>query len=189
MKHLLRIATGWDITPLLLDLKRHPFLWNAHRERTVAVGTPHSQVDDIWVRYNPAGGTDQHTPHDSVWYPAYSYLPGLRPIIRGLMHAVGGERLGGVLITRIPPGGQVLPHCDNGWHAEYYDKFAVQVASHPQQAFCYADGELATAPGDVYWFNNQESHWVRNDSPVERITLIVCIRPEVPLAPAQARKE
>lgn len=176
MKHIMKIGTGVNIVPLSLALKRNPTLWNKHSDRTRTEDSPHREADDIWVRYAAAGMEEGKQPHDSVWYPSYRMLPQIREIAFGVMGLVSGERLGGVLITRIPPGGKVSPHQDHGWHAEYYSKFAVQVESHPQQAFCYEDGQLVTAPGDIYWFDNQQTHWVINDSPVERITLIFCIR-------------
>jgi quercetin dioxygenase-like cupin family protein len=96
------------------------------------------------------------------------------------MNLVRGDSLGGVLITRIPPGKQVYPHIDGGWHAKTYDKFALQIAAHPQQAFCYEDGQYVTAAGDLFWFHNQESHWVLNESPCDRITMIVCVKLDKP---------
>jgi hypothetical protein len=115
--------------------------------------------------------------HDSVWYPECDVLP-VRDIVYPLMAAVRGERLGGVLITRIPPGQQCKPHTDPGWHARYYDKFAVQIKSAPGQCFHFHGESLAAEPGEVYWFDNAHTHWVTNDSTEERITLIVCIKTE-----------
>lgn len=172
----MKIGSGINVMPLALQLKQHPHLWNINSERTTAEGTPHKAADDIWVRYADGGVAEGRSPHDSVWYPAYRMLPAIREIAFGVMGLVSGERLGGVLITRIPAGQSLDPHIDHGWHAEYYDKFAVQLESHPQQAFCYDDGKFITAPGDIYWFNNQALHWVVNDSPCDRITMILCIR-------------
>jgi quercetin dioxygenase-like cupin family protein len=59
-----------------------------------------------------------------------------------------------------------------------YEKFAVQIASAPGQAFCFEGERLETKPGDVFWFDNQHLHWVTNDTPYERVTMIVCIRKE-----------
>jgi aspartyl/asparaginyl beta-hydroxylase (cupin superfamily) len=92
------------------------------------------------------------------------------------MRKVGGKQLGGVLITRIPSGGEVQPHVDHGWHAGHYEKFAVQLRGNQEQAFCFEDAELRPEPGDLYTFDNARLHWVTNDSDSERITLIVCIR-------------
>lgn len=170
----------FDVSYLQAELEANPQLWNQFTLRTRAY--QHRQVDDIWVRYNAWENFDEEAPaafnepHDSVWYPAASFLPSLKPMIYDLMRFVEGERLGGVLITRIPPGGEVRPHVDAGWHAGYYDKFAIQVKGHPKQAFCFEGEAHITVPGDIYSFDNSHTHWVTNDSLEERITLIVCIR-------------
>ena len=173
MKNILPLRSGIDVKPLSLALRRNPQLWNDNNQRTKSQDSPHLEVDDIWVRYNP--DLTNSGPHESLWYSAVDLLPEVKDIVYPLMAMVKGERLGGVLITRIPASRRVYPHMDLGWHAEKYQKFAVQIESHPQQHFAFEDGTLITAPGDVYWFNNQSLHWVNNDSPVDRITLIVCI--------------
>jgi len=100
-------------------------------------------------------------------------------MIMRLFAAVGGTRLGGVLITRIPAGKTCKPHEDKGWHADFYkDKYAIQITSAPGQRFCFDDIEFESKPGDVYWFNNSFKHWVPNPTPYERITMIVCITKE-----------
>lgn len=121
--------------------------------------------------------------HDSVWYPAAAALRSLRTLIFELVHTFEVERLGGVLITRIPPGGEVKPHIDRGWHAGYYEKIAVQLKSAPDQFFCYADGCFECEPGTVYAFDNSFQHWVENRSDQERITCIICVRRDPALKP------
>jgi len=172
-----------DVAAAVAELDANPDLWNAYTMRTkLYEGSPHLRVDDIWVRYNawkhfnPKKPQNFSKEHDSVWYPAYAKLPALRPLIFGLMQVVEGERLGGVLITRIPAGSSVAPHVDVGWHAGYYRKFGVQLRGGPDQLFCFEGESLEAETGEVYEFDNSVKHWVQNDSQRERITMIVCIR-------------
>ena len=184
MKNLLHIAAGIDILPLLLEIKNNPQLWDEFPERTQGnPHSPHRDVHDIWVRYNSRDNLDPtcpekfHAEHDSVWYSSADKLHSVKKLVYDLMAHVRGERLGGVLITRIPPGAQCYPHSDAGsWHSAYYDKYAIQLESDCQQAFHFDEGSFSAKPGDVYWFNNQDTHWVTNSSSVDRITLIICIR-------------
>lgn len=178
MQNLLPISKGINVTALALQLRRNPALWNLNPGRTAHPNSPHREVDDIWVRYGDDYTKDGQ--HESVWLDAATHLPDAKFHARAIMSLVGGDALGGVLITRIPPGKQVYPHIDQGWHAKYYDKFALQIAGHPQQAFCYEDGSHVSATGDLFWFHNQASHWVTNDSPCERITMIVCVKLDKP---------
>ena len=168
------LYSGVDVAPLLWALQANPQVWNMNRARTVDETSPHREVDDIWIRY-AAGGDLVNEPHDSVWYPAANVLP-VREAVFPLMAAVSGERLGGILITRIRAGKQCFPHADNGWHAQYYRKFALQVQSAPGQYFCFENDRLETKPGDVYEFDNSQLHWVTNPTEYDRITMIACIR-------------
>jgi aspartyl/asparaginyl beta-hydroxylase (cupin superfamily) len=111
-----------------------------------------------------------------VWYPCAEHLPSIKHLVADVMEAVEGAQLGGVLITRIPAGKQVYPHVDQGWHATHYEKFAVQIKGNLGQMFCFKDSQLSPLEGELYWFNNQQPHWVVNNSCEDRITLICCIR-------------
>jgi hypothetical protein len=186
MSSIRHLASGYDVAPLAAQLAAHPEAWSRHTMRTDAYRTPHKAVDDIWVRYNAwenfAGDVQAfNAEHESSWYPVIADLPAAWSLARKVLRDVGGGRLGGVLITRIPPGGRVNPHVDTGWHAGYYEKFAVQIASNESQAFCFEDAELRPLPGDLYTFDNSRLHWVTNDSDTPRITLIVCVRRDRPM--------
>ncbi len=181
MPSIQTIASGFDVRPLRDQLARNPDAWDMHNGRTASYATPHKAVSDVWVRYNAWSnfhGDMQafNAEHESSWYPVIHQIPAAWSLCRRVMRYVGGHRLGGVLITRIPPGGEVKPHIDHGWHAGFYEKFAVQVAGNGKQAFCFEDSELRPEPGELYTFDNSRLHWVRNDSDSERITLIICIR-------------
>lgn len=178
MQNFLKIASGINILPLQLELMRNQHLFGEHKQRADSYGSPHSGMEDIWVRYNAIEnfGPSFNDEHDSIWYPAYNDLPALRPIIFGLMSQVQGERLGGVLITKLPPGGEILPHIDRGWHAEYYDKYFIPVQNDAGAIFGFEDGVIEPSSGEIYWFSNKNLHWVKNDSKRDRISLIVCIK-------------
>ncbi len=175
MSKIKKIAGGVNVTPLLWALQANPQLWNEFGQRTADPASPHHEVDDIWLRYAEPESASKPGPHESVWYPSASVLP-VREIVYPLMQFVRGERLGGVLITRIRAGKQCKPHHDDGWHARYYEKFAIQIQSAPGQFFCFDGEKLEPAPGDVYTFQNEHTHWVTNETEHDRITLIVCIK-------------
>lgn len=170
-----KISEGVNVQPMLWALQSHPELWDQNTSRTESEASPHHGLSDIWVRY--AQDITEPGPHESVWYPCADLLP-VREIVYPLMSFVRGERLGGILITKIPAGRECKPHRDPGWHARYYDKYAVQIQSAPGQQFCFEGEALETKPGDVYWFRNDVTHWVTNPTPYDRITLICCIKPD-----------
>lgn len=170
------LTKGLNIQWLYWALQANPQLWNQNTGRTENPQSPHHGLDDIWVRFGTEEEGRTGEPHFAHWYPSADVLDGIKPFLRDLMRSVNGDILGGVLITRIPAGATCKPHVDLNWHATFYEKFAVQIASAPGQKFCFEGEELETAPGDLFWFNNQNLHWVENPTPYERITMIACIR-------------
>lgn len=182
MRSFLKIADGVDVVPLQLELARNADLFGRFGERQYAAGTPHAGMTDIWVRYNDRRPFEEsgdfsriNDSHESVWYPDSVKLPSARRIAMQVMAHVGGERLGGVLITKLPPLGVIDPHTDAGWHAEKYDKFYVAVQGGPGATFGFPEGEIQARDGDVWWFRNDVPHWVRNDASGDRIAMIVCV--------------
>lgn len=181
MSSIRHLASGFDVSPLLEQIAAHPDLWNRHRQRIEMYGTPHGGVSDIWVRYNDwANYTGDwpafHEEHESVWYPCITQIPAAWSLCRKVQRFIGAKTLGGVLITKVPPGGRVEPHVDGGWHAAHYDKYAVQLMGNAQQGFHFEDSELRAEPGDLYTFDNSRLHWVTNDSDSDRMTLILCLK-------------
>ncbi len=174
-KNLILTDLYLDVAPLYWALRENEHLWNEITIRTEYETSPHRELDDIWVRYAPPDEVQAQTVHDSVWYPCVNTLP-VQPYVQEIMQHFGGTRLGGVLLTRIPPGATCHKHIDYGWHAGFYEKFALQVTSAPGQTFHVENEELESKPGQVFWFDNSHEHWVTNDTPYERITLIVCLK-------------
>ena len=173
-----QLATGLDVGPLLKELAAHPEAWDEHKGRTGP--GPHEGVSDIWVRFNAIENFDPENPaafvaeHSPVWYPVAEKLPSVAGLCLQVSEMTGEKNLMGVLITRVPAGGEVKPHVDAGWHALNTRKLAVQVRGNRDQAFCFEGSELRPEPGDLYEFDNQKEHWVTNDSDEDRITLITC---------------
>jgi hypothetical protein len=177
MSNITLLKRDIPVSSLYWLLQSNPQIWNQVQERTKDKTSPHHGLDDIWVRYGEVADVYTDAPHVSKWYPAEELLK-VKPLCLNIMREYNGVELGGVLITRIPPGSICKPHKDLGWHARTYDKFALQITSAPNQLFCFENEQLETRPGDLYWFNNQEEHWVLNTTRYERITMIICIRIE-----------
>ena len=181
MTPIAQTGLRFDVAEALEQIAAHPEVWNTHTLRTESYDTPHKLISDIWVRYNDWANFNGdpaafNGPHESVWYPVVESLPAVKSLAERVQEATGAAELGGVLITRIPPGGRVEPHIDGGWHAGYYTKFAVQLMGDERQAFCFEDAQLSALPGDLYTFDNSKLHWVINDSDQDRMTLIICLR-------------
>lgn len=169
-----------DVEELRVYLNENPDVFDIIPDRRTAPGTPHSEMVDIWCRYCVPGG-DRAGEHESVWYPVAGELPRVQTLVSELMNIVNGQRLGAVLITKLPPGGRVHMHTDRTtWHANHYEKFLVPIQNLPGANFLFSfddETNMVVSPGDgeVWWFDNDEKHGVLNDSSEDRIAMIVCI--------------
>lgn len=178
MKAFNKIYNGLDIKAALNELEYNSFLFgefNARKETPV-----HAQMNDIWLRYGDISDmvksgdySEIANEHDSVWLKD---LPACKKLCFDVMALVDGERLGGVLITRLPVGGEILPHTDSGWHAEYYDKYYVPIKNKKGSVFGFDEGDIEAQAGEVWAFDNSNLHWVRNNSEEDRIAMIICIK-------------
>ena len=183
MKHFQLIAGGVDVVPLQNALACHPELWNQNTLRTQHAGTVHAQVDDIWIRFNDTRAYEQTgdaatimDQHESVWYPAADTFWMLKPVLFDLMRKVNAERLGRVLITRLKPGAQILPHVDGGDHAAYYARYHIALQGLPGSLFRAGDEQITMRTGEVWWFQNAVEHSVLNNSQDDRIHIVVDLR-------------
>lgn len=182
MSRFLRLASGVDTLPVMLELHRQPELWDVDTHRQEYPGTPHAATKSVWVRYRPAGeigGLDSfREEHRNVFWPAWHKLPALRPLVFGLMTRVCAVELGSVLVTKLPPGGEVLPHSDRGgWAPSYFNTKAHVTLAGSSLSMC-EDETVRMVQGDVWTFDNLRLHSVRADGDTDRVCLIVSMRCE-----------
>lgn len=199
MRHFLKIAENANIGPLLQAVYCQPELWNQYKVRTTDEGplSVHKPIDDIVLRYNPYVKGEDYLDKicSSIYcvdYPAWHKLPEAQSLILGLMNVVRGYVLGRCMISRVAPGQTIPLHSDRIGPAEeafpdrpppalYYERYHIVLQSAMgTQFFCGGDEgreeEIYMAPGEVWWFDNQQKHLVENNSALDRIHLICDIR-------------
>ena len=184
MRHFLKLFDGIDPLPALLQLQDNSALWDAYTPRTADPASPHHGVSDIWLRYRPEAELTEPAhylePHYPVWWPAWSKLTALEPIVFGLAARCKATAIGGVFLTRIPPGGEVKPHDDAySWHARMFGcKAYVVLSGNGRCVNTCLDEEVVMRPGEAWTFDNLVTHSVRNEGGTDRVTLIVAMRRE-----------
>lgn len=191
MRYFQKIAEGVNVAGVVQELHQHDYLWNGHKFRTTYEGTPHVDVDDIWLRFSPEEklNTQDVTEvlNDTggiVWYPPRLVLPSLKPIVLDLMRMMNGYELGRLLITRIVPGGRILPHADvAGEYVNLGDvqRYHVVLQGHPGSFFACGEADkrgetVQMLTGEVWWFDAHSLHEVHNRSDDDRIHLLVDMR-------------
>lgn len=185
VKHFQKIAEGLPVMEVMAQLYEHPELWSENQERTQDPASPHYGVDDIWARFRAREELTSperfNEPHFASFYPAWHTLTSLHPIVYGLMSRMKATYLGGILITRIKPGGNVKPHHDRGgWHAENLNcKVYVALQSNAKCVNTCEDEQITMKTGEVFSFDNLKVHSVENNGTEDRVTCIVCMKVEV----------
>ena len=149
--------------------------------RRIYPNSPHREMQDIWVRAraNTGDGLGSYSePHESVWWPAAQKLYALKAIGFNLMARSRAEEMGGVLVTKIPPGCKIYPHCDKGfWHAEHYNhKVYVALQGNDDCVMWCEDERAVMKTGDVWRFDNQVMHGLENGGDTDRISAIYALR-------------
>ena len=180
MKNFLRLASGINMTPLMVQIQLKPELWKADTYLRDYPQGPFEDVQTIFLRFPSASVSElersQKDPHECVWMEGMIHLPAARALIFSLMHTVDGERLGRVMLNSIRPGGRIFPHADTPEHASYWDRFHFVVKSAPGVVFRCGEEQATMSTGETWWFQNAIEHEVRNNSADDRIHLIVDIR-------------
>lgn len=174
MRNIKLVAQRLPVRELHDALLAQPYWWDSDTMRTADPASPHRDMQDIIIRWAEPG-TDGQFPHESVWYEPAHHLP-VKGAIQAIADFAGASAVGGVFITKLPPFAMCKPHTDQGWHARNYEKLALQVAANEQQAFHFVGESLVTKPGDLFWFDNANTHWVTNYSDEDRITMIVSVK-------------
>lgn len=187
MRNFERIGDGVDVGPLMHAITRAPGLWNENTFRTQYVGTPHLDVDDIWLRFSapqkvqdPGETIGVVNDTGAVWYPAARQLASdVEPIVRALTFRVKGWSLERLLITRVRAGGRILRHADAaGNYVELGDisRYHVVLQGLPGSMFLCGDEQVNMRTGEIWWFNALLEHEVINNSADDRVHLLVDLR-------------
>lgn len=169
-----------DTSELKQELDNNKDLWNKNNLRTTHIGTNHADVDDIWILFPDI---KKHTTAQGllddlsgIEYPALKTLPSVTKIVDKVMIEVKGKELGKVLITSLKPKGKILPHCDEGYSAKYYERYHVTIQSEEGNTFRTEDEFVHMKPDELWWFNNLNEHELYNGSSIPRIHLVMDIK-------------
>lgn len=180
------IGRGVDVTPLHHAIIRQPELWNENTFRTTYENTPHGDVDDIWLRYSdtertadPKDTSSVQNDHSAVWYPAAVKLPEAKELVLNLARYVGAYSLERLVISRMKPGGKILPHADavgDYVHLGDIARYHIVVQGLPGSMFYCGDEQVCMQTGEIWWFDAHQTHEIVNNSSDDRIHLMADFR-------------
>lgn len=170
------VAQGIDTRPLLASLHEHADLWSADTRRQDFPGSPHHDTQVIHIRQQPTASVaavfSELEAIDTL--AAHLLLEALFPLMKQILDAIGerGE-IGRVMVTRLPPGGKIDKHMDEGLYADHYDRFHLCLQGDDCVRFMCGPHLSYIQPGDLWWFNHKQPHQVWNDGKLDRVHLIV----------------
>jgi len=173
------ILDNVDFTDLNEELTESKHLFGILPLRTAYEGSAHREVVDILLR-GPLIKEDSSLEELQNAMQCYNYtfmdaFPKLYISILDLMRFVVGEQLGRVIVTKLPPGGKITPHADEGEAAEKYDRFHIVLKGESGDTMICDGEEQEMRTGQVWWFDNNKTHSVENRSDQDRIHVIVDI--------------
>ncbi|HEX5461879.1 MAG TPA: aspartyl/asparaginyl beta-hydroxylase domain-containing protein [Steroidobacteraceae bacterium] len=171
MKNFRRIAQGMDPKPALRELAERPELWEAFTVRQDYAGSAHRDTKMIPLR-GPTRLEDISDNLDSVDFDILRELPCIFDLLCRAAHTVQARDIGRVMAVKLLEGAAVTPHTDEGRYARYFARFHLVLSSSPTCWFFAGGEKVNMAPGELWWFNHQVEHEVRNGGP-ERIHLIM----------------
>jgi hypothetical protein len=158
-------------------------LWNKHSFRKTYPNTPHSQMDDIWLRFLPEvseGKMLDPSNTATVWFDEAKILGECcKGVVLDLMRATNAYQLDRLLITRLAPGNSIRRHNDRGMAYTALAgiaRYHLVIQGLPGSMFYCGDEEVNMKTGEIWWFNALEDHSVCNNSVADRIHMLIDLR-------------
>lgn len=171
LKHFRHIGCGLSPLAALREIANHPAAWDLITARQEYEGSAHRDTQSIVLR-GPTTLENIFDNLEAVDFEVLNYLPATLDLLARMARAVQAREVGRAMVVRLRAGGRVAPHVDCGQYARYFARFHLVLTSSPECWF-HAGGERVNmAPGELWWFNHQVEHEVRNGGE-DRIHLIV----------------
>jgi hypothetical protein len=190
MRNFHVIKDGMDVGALALAISTNPDLWKPDTFLRNFQQGPFGDTDTIMLRFpeiktgmseeeielykqNKIAGVDQH---ESIARPAWDKLTQAHPFIFDLARFTQATRIGRVLINRIRPGGRIYPHADTPEQTCYWKRFHLVIQGQPGAIITSGDETLQMLTGRMFHFRNDLMHEVRNESSVDRLSMVIDLR-------------
>lgn len=179
MSNFLLLQEGVFVDGALEEIKKNA-LWNWVNLRRSFQNSCHLQIEDVVFR-GPRVDIPQTFETfmnglESVSYWTWFLHAEVVALVKKVFES-NYEKIGRVVCTKIPPGGKVDLHPDQGAYAEAHDRFHVVLETEKDGCEFWCGGEMVLMQKGQFWkFNHELPHEVFNRSKSDRINLIVDVR-------------
>lgn len=155
-------------------------MWDMERRRNQYQGSAHGDAKTIIIRWADLSEEDDPIAAsfrslNIIDQPmAEQLMPEVGDAVMAVLEAVSPVvRLGRVMLTKLPPGGKIDPHVDEGIYADHHSRFHLCLQGDKGNTFVCGKETYHPENGAAFWFNHKRQHSVSNQGSIERIHLIV----------------
>ena len=181
MKYFEQIKASVDIRPLLQEIERQQDIWGEQTGRQ-NLADVQCETESVPIRGLKRSGVYGRRKSD-VGGSRYTKLSRRLPKIVAFIEAFAEEQdadLAHAKLAKIPAGNRVYPHVDCGEYFRMRDRYHLILKS-PNGSPLISGGEkVRMQEGELWWFDNKQSHEAYNDSDGDRIHLIFDIEARDP---------
>jgi hypothetical protein len=156
-----RLATGLNVQPLLAELAANPELWTLIQLRQLYAESVHVDTETIVLR-GPSSLEGIFDNLDCVDFSSIEKLPAAIDMVREISGLLKARDVGRLMLVKLKEGGWIRPHVDEGAYARYFARFHLALDSNPHCIFRCGEERAYMAPGELWWFNHQQTHSVLN---------------------------
>jgi hypothetical protein len=149
----------------------------------------HELLDSMWIHVpegvhrdtfridlrGPLLATKEAIANDTEMVTHAKHAPEVWRLARRLHNYMGSAyELGRVIVVSLDPDSVILPHVDTyGDYVEHYVRFHMPIQSDEGNRFFCGDEDVHMRPGELWWFNHKQKHFVVNTSGRPRWHLMV----------------
>lgn len=156
---------------ILAEIEAAP-VWNWLNVRKFIKDSKHAASEDIILRWQDLHGS-LATQFRGVECKDTVVAAAFPTLMAAIRHWSAGHDLGRIVIARLPAGAEIATHCDEGFYADWFDRYHWVITTN-EQATITCQGEEQHLPlGTIWRINNHDEHSARNAGTTPRIHVIV----------------
>ncbi len=179
MKYFKLIKTDLEIQPLLDEINHHQNPWTLHegRQSKIKVQREAQSIPLRGLVKSKIQGRKRCDVHESRFTTISSRFPFAIAFLKRITLNLNGV-LSRAKLVNLPSGSRVYSHIDRGEYYKIRDRYHLILQSGPEGSYLKSgDEDVRMKPGELWWFDNKQSHESYNDSDQDRIHLIFDLLP------------
>ncbi len=174
MKNFQLIQKNINVRPFLAELAQNEDYWSTQRARML-------EVQRETLNINLRSGVSEEGKllancHEVVNTAIYDFFPFTTSWAENFAKEIG--KLSRMMIVSLQPQGRVYPHMDSGEYYNIRNRYHLVLQSKGGSKMISGNEKQIFNTGELWWFNNKETHEAFNQSAHPRIHIIFDIVPK-----------